>query len=255
MEKVATIIPTYNRKDWLPGAIDSAMRKEWDNSIVVVVDDGSTDGTNELLKEMLDKYSSFGEKLVIVFHHRNRNIANALNSGISTAMFMGADYIEWMSDDDRHLPQKTALQIQVFRNPPLEKLGLVYSGYDAIWINGPPENGHKPIRNIRAIPQYYLDRRAQWEAINKLCIINGSTIMVKTEVFKDVGMFDPSWFTAQDFEMWIRIIQKWNCFRIPVILCNRYEHPKTLTKYVDANKLNEDNKLFEYVKDWEMEEI
>lgn len=245
------VIPTYNRRDWLEGALASAIKKEWADLVVIIVDDGSTDDTAEFLKLAENDFSTTNKKFVHLHHEKNTNIASALNTGIEQAIEMGAEYIEWMSDDDRHWPHKTSMEIQVFRNPPLKKLGLVYSGYLALWVEGPPEKGFPIQRTVTAIPTYFPDRRAQWEAINKLCIINGSTTMIATEVFKDVGYFDPKWMCAQDFEFFIRLQRSFNTFRLPQVLCNRYEHPKTLTNFVDVNKLNEDNKLFEYVKNWE----
>lgn len=248
MERVATIVPTYNRSDWLHGAIESAMKKDWDNSVVIVVDGGSDEEHVDFLR---------GEdRVTSIFRERGGNIADALNDGIRYAIEEeDADYVEWCSDDDRHHPQKTAIEMKAFRYSPLAKLGLVYSGYDAFWVHGPPEDGNQPYRHVRAIPEYHADRTAQWKAINKLCIINGSTTMIKAEVFKDVGYFDSQWDYAQDFEFWIRIQKRWNVFRVPQVLGSRYEHSTTLTKHVDAHSLNEDSRLFEYVKDWELEEI
>lgn len=254
MEKVGTVIPTFNRSNWLQGAVQTAMAKQWDNMVVIVVDGNSTDNTPEVMK-VLETVFRLSRNLIYIRRNVDGNIAEALNTGILKALELGCDYVEWCSDDDRHLPHKTSMQIQVFKNPPIKKLGLVYSGYNALWIDGPPEEGHRVTQTVRAIPQYYSDRKAQWDAIRKLCIINGSTIMVKAEVFDEVGLFDPKWMCAQDFEMWIRIQRSYNCFRIPTVLCNRYEHPKTLTNYVDANKLNEDIKLFEFIKDWQLEEV
>jgi GT2 family glycosyltransferase len=258
MERVATVIPTYNRPKWLPGAVYSAMKKDWDDMVVIVVDDGSLElsrETTHLLEDLYDKYLTHDKEFTFHTHFENQGVAAALNTGLKIAREYGCEYFEWLSDDDRHLSHKTRLQMNYFRYGKLKKLGLVYAGYNAHFIEGPPEEGFTPSRTIRAISQYSPKREQQWNTLKKLCIINGSTALIKMEVFDDVGDFDTDFDYAQDYEMWIRIQRKWNTFRVPQVVCNRHEHPGTLTKYVDENKLNEDARLHEYIKDWELEPI
>jgi len=255
MERVATVIPTFNRLEWLPGAIESAMAKDWDNMVVIVVNDASTDGTEEWLYDYADKRTNIDKTFYWETHEENQGIPGALNTGIELAELCECDYVEWMSDDDRHYPQKTAVQMKAFKYPPIAKLGLVYSGYDAYWIHGPPENGNRPYRHVRAIPEYHSDRMAQWSALKKACIINGSTAMFPISVFKDVGLFSMDFPYCQDYEMWLRIMMKYNVFRIPMILGDRYEHGKTATDKVVAEGLQEEPQLYEYIKDWEPDTI
>lgn len=256
MEKVATVIPTYNRRNWLEGALVAAIKKQWGNLVVIVVDGGSTDDTAGFLKMAENDFSTTNIEFAHTVNQEDFGIAGTLNTGIKLAMKeYDAEYIEWMSDDDRHLPHKVNVQISYFRNEAMPKLGMVYSGYNAHWIDGPPEKGFRINRTVPAIPTYYPDRKAQWEALKKLCIINGSAALIKTEVFEDVGYFDPQWDYAQDYEMWLRIQRSWNTFRVPQILCDRFNHGEMLTEKVVAEGLGEEPRLFEYIKDWELEEI
>lgn len=256
MEKVATVIPTYNRRDWLPGAVKSAMEKDWDNMVVIVVNDASTDGTKDVLRLIADEVSVYNKVFDYDSHLENRGIPGALNTGITLAMNVhGAEYIEWMSDDDRHYPHKTAIQMNVFKYPPIANLGLVYSGYNAFWIHGPPENGNKPYRHVRAIPEYHPDRIAQWKALKRACIINGSTTMIDARVIELVGLFSMEFPYCQDYEYWFRIMMKYNVFRVPQVLGDRFEHGKTATDKVVAEGLQEEPQLYEYIKDWEPDTI
>ncbi|AGB38753.1 glycosyltransferase family 2 protein [Natronococcus occultus] len=99
---VSVVIPTYNRIDLLPKAIDSALRQTYNNLEIIVVDDCSTDGTRELLEE---RYES---EIQYLRHEKNRGGSAARNTGIEAA---SGEYIAFLDSDDEWLPQKVEKQV------------------------------------------------------------------------------------------------------------------------------------------------
>ena len=96
--KVSVIIPTYNRKDYIAEAIDSVLNQTYTNYEIIVVDDGSTDGTGELLRKR------YGDKIRF-FYKENGGCASARNYGIREAR---GEYVVFLDSDDKYLPEKLA---------------------------------------------------------------------------------------------------------------------------------------------------
>lgn len=113
--KVSVIIPTYNRKDYVTEAIDSVLNQTYKDFEVIVVDDGSTDGTGEILKE---KYRN----KIRYFYKENSGCASARNYGIRNAL---GEYIAFLDSDDKYLPKKLEDQIRILEKN--KEIGFVYS--------------------------------------------------------------------------------------------------------------------------------
>ena len=99
--KVSVIIPTYNRKGYIPDAIDSVLEQTYKDFEIIVVDDGSTDGTGEILRKR------YGEK-IRYFSKENGGCASARNFGVRMAR---GEYIAFLDSDDRYLPNKLEDQV------------------------------------------------------------------------------------------------------------------------------------------------
>ena len=102
MSKLVTIIiPSYNAEKWLDSAMNSALNQTWKQKEIIIVDDGSKDGTLRIAK----KYESHTVK---VFTQENRGASSARNRGLSIAQ---GDYIQWLDSDDLLSPDKIELQL------------------------------------------------------------------------------------------------------------------------------------------------
>lgn len=112
--KASIIIPTYNRSRFLAEAIDSALNQTYSNVEVIVVDDGSTDGTPQLLER-------YGGKIRVV-RQANGGCASARNAGIESA---GGEYLVFLDSDDRLMPEKLAREIAILNARPTH--GYVFS--------------------------------------------------------------------------------------------------------------------------------
>jgi glycosyltransferase involved in cell wall biosynthesis len=177
---VSVVIPTYNRADLLRQAIDSVLAQTYRPLELVVVDDGSTDGTPELLR-------SYGERLVAI-RQRNQGGTAARNAGTQRAR--GA-FLNWLDHDDLMRPDKIARQMQVFRAQPA--LGLVHCGYDKIDAEG------QVLERLVGLPEGDVARRLVCG-----CFLWSGAPLVKRACIERVGAFDESVWSS-DADLWLRI--------------------------------------------------
>lgn len=123
MPKVSVIIPTYNGERYIGEAIDSVLKQTYDDHEIIVVDDGSTDNTLQLLQ-------SYGKQLNWIAQE-NQGVAASRNAGLQLAQ---GEYIAFLDQDDVFLPDKLAFQIPLLEQQP--SLGLVSSGWQIVNATG-----------------------------------------------------------------------------------------------------------------------
>ncbi|MFS8117396.1 MAG: glycosyltransferase family 2 protein, partial [Microcoleus sp.] len=114
--QVSVIIPAYNGDRYIVQAVESVFAQTYTNWEIIVVDDGSTDETHQVLQPYLDK--------IRYIYQENRGVAAARNRGIQEAK---GEFIAFLDQDDFFLPDKLAAQIALFRQQP--SLGIVNSGW------------------------------------------------------------------------------------------------------------------------------
>ncbi|WP_349410296.1 glycosyltransferase [Pseudalkalibacillus sp. SCS-8] len=204
--KVSVVIPFYNCM-FVGEAIRSVLRQTYKNYEIIVVDDGSTINQH-LIHPYLDK--------VKYIQKPNGGTASALNKGIDTA---GGDLIAWLSSDDIFLRGKLSKQVAV-----MEETGadLVYSNFNHI-----NEQSKITRRNVGIVLDNRLDFLKQ---LPKSCPINGSTVLIKKDLFSTIGLFDESLKYTQDYDMWIRMAGKAHIHMINEPLINYRLHEKMGSK-------------------------
>ena len=185
--KVSIIIPVYNGSKYLNYAIESALDQTYNNTEIIVINDGSTDNglTDEIAK-------GYGDQ-IRYFHKDNGGTSSSLNFGIKK---MCGDYFSWLSHDDIYLPHKIEKQISYLTN---NNLKICYSKVILIDDKG------SIIRKDHS--QWY----PRTEAIKKILpanYINGCSILINIECFKKVGIFNEKLKYTQDTEMWIRLLSR-----------------------------------------------
>jgi glycosyltransferase involved in cell wall biosynthesis len=179
---VSVIIPTYNRASWLIDAIDSVLNQTFQDFELIIVDDGSTDGTHEIVAQ-------YGKRIQY-FYQSNRGPASARNLGIKKAK---ADLITFLDSDDRWLKQKLQTQVDLIQKYP--DIKICYT--DEIWIR----------RGIRVNQKKIHQKYSGWiyQKCLPLCIISPSSVMVNRDVFDKVGLFDDDFLVCEDYDLWLRI--------------------------------------------------
>ena len=192
---VSVVIPVFNRRAAVGCAIESVLAQTFQDFEVVVVDDGSTDGTTASVAEFAD------HRIRLIRHERNRGGSAARNTGIRAS---SAPYVAFLDSDDEWLPTKLQRQLEVFARSDNEELGLVYTG--AEWIF---PNGRVWLRIPR--PEVDLARALLTENV----IGETSVGMVRRSALDAIGRFDESLPSCQDMDLWLRICERFHAHLVP----------------------------------------
>jgi len=228
--RVSVIIPTYNRARFIERAIQSVLNQTYQGFELIVVDDGSTDDTEERVRNILRS----GIRFKYVRHDTNRGAAAARNTGIKIAV---GEYLAFLDSDDEWLPEKLGKQLRVFKESQDDKLGAVYSGFSYI-----KEEGNQKIADHLPKKRGYIFE----DMLEKSCVRGGPGIfLIKKEVFDQCGFFDereelPN--VLEDYDMWLRISKdyKFDFVGDPLVRCYRHPFSSTATvKEYDSAKAQE----------------
>jgi len=187
--KVSIIVPTYNRAHLVTETIDSILAQTVKDFELIVVDNESTDNTEEVIK-------SYTDRRIRYFQHQNNGlVAVNRNYGISKA---NGEYIAFCDDDDLWMPEKLERQVKLLDLN--KELGLVYSDSYIMDENGDLERDTL-FSNSRPLRGNVFDKLFQSNCIPTL------TVMIRREVLSKVGGFDPKYIIAQDYDLWLRIAE------------------------------------------------
>ncbi len=197
--KISVIIPTYNRKHTLQRAIDSVLAQTFKPYEIIIVDDGSKDGTKEWL---LQNYPS-----VQYIHQPNNGVSSARNKGIQISQ---GSWIALLDSDDEWMPEKLEYQsrfIELNRDSS-------FCHTNEIWIrNGVRVNQMKKHKKYGGdIFKHCLD----------ICRISPSSSIIKKDVFEEVGAFDESLTVCEDYDLWLRVTAKFNILFLDEPLIKKY---------------------------------
>ena len=189
--KVSIIVPTYNRAHLVTQTIDSILAQTVKDFELIVVDNESTDNTEEVIK-------SYTDRRIRYFRHQNNGlVAVNRNYGISEA---NGEYIAFCDDDDLWMPEKLERQIRLLDLN--KELGLVYSDSYIMDENGNLER-HSLRSSSRLLRGNVFDKLFQSNFIPML------TVIIRREVLSKVGGFDPKYVIAQDYDLWLRIAERY----------------------------------------------
>lgn len=207
--KVSIVIPVYNGGNYLREAIESAVAQTYDNIEIVVVNDGSTDdgATEEIAM-------SFGER-IRYFRKENGGVASALNFGIRN---MSGQYFSWLSHDDLYLPEKVEKQLAALQDYSADA-AVAFCDYCCIDPNG------EVLREAKVSPKSVLSIRC-FLATDVKTGMHGCSLLIPRAVFDQVGCFDESLTTSQDYDLWFRIAGAGIPFvQVPAALVLSRQHP------------------------------
>lgn len=193
--EVSVIIPTYNRADFVFAAIDSVLAQRAVNFELIVVDDGSTDGTWRELERRVETLESTSAKRIPmrIVRTENRGVAAARNAGVTLA---SAPLAAFLDSDDLWGPDKLARQIEYMRGHP----ECVISQTDEWWLrNGGRVN--PGLRHRKAAGDIFIDSL-------RTCLVTPSTVIMQTRVFRELGGFDEDFIAAEDYDLWLRVLAR-----------------------------------------------
>ena len=189
--QVSIVIPTYKRVDFLDRLLKSIEAQTFKDFEVIVVDDNSPN-----IKEyesIIEKYKNIFNEFKFITKEENKGAPHSRNIGIKEAKY---DLIALVDDDDEWLPTKLEKQVDIFKNSD-EKVGLVYT-----WTDVMDEN-RTTIHKYRSEIEGNVKKE-----IFKECFIPSPSVMVRKKAIVEAGLFDESFPSCQDWDMWTRIIMK-----------------------------------------------
>lgn len=206
---VSVIVTTYNRRRFLREAILSVLKQDYRDRELIVVDDGSTDGSHKEIEDLPVAY----------IWKENGGISSSRNKGIEMAR---GEYIAFLDVDD--LWKKNKLSVQI---PQMTAQGYSISYTDEIWI-----------RNGKRLNQKLRHKKYSGMIFDRclpLCIISPSSAVIRRAVFEDVGLFDESLPVCEDYDMWLKVAAKYPVLFIekPLII-KRGGHEDQLSRRYDG---------------------
>lgn len=199
-KQVSVIIPAFNRAEYIRMTVNSVLDQDYSSVELIVVDDGSTDGTYEILEEYAEK-----GKMRLLTHpgRANRGQSASLNLGLQAA---SGEFIAILDSDDLFLPGKLSVQVEYLNSHP--DVGLVYGmgeGVDGVghWLYDIHSSDHVEPNDPNAV---LLD----------CYFLLPQNALVRRSVYEEVGGFEESFRAAQDHDMLIRIAERTRFGFIPV---------------------------------------
>jgi len=184
----SVLVPTYNQAGYLGAALDSILAQTFSDFEIIVVNDGSTDNTEEVMK----KYAELDARIRI-FSKPNRGAGSALNHGLKNA---SGKWISWLSSDDLYLPYHLELRHSEIRQNP--EVQYIYS--IPLYFS---DDGHDPVDqpSLESLPPLHL----QTLTFLYMCYVNGITMVAKKELLEAGGGFCEYLKCSQDYATWTKL--------------------------------------------------
>lgn len=198
---VSIVLPTHNGARHIRQSIDSCLGQTYKNIELIIVNDGSTDNTNDIVLSYDDKRIRYYE------HKRNMGLPHAINTGFANA---NGDYFTWASDDN------------FYNNNAIEKMyaflqekncSFVYCDYFKFNDNNESETTRIKLPEIPELGKG-----------NQI----GACFLYSREIWKTIGYYDPETIMAEDWDYWIRVSKKFPMHHLAEPLCFYRVHSKSL---------------------------
>jgi glycosyltransferase involved in cell wall biosynthesis len=209
MPAVSVIIPTHNRAAWVGEAAASVLAQSYGDYELMVVDDGSTDGTGDVL-------ASLGGRLKVLRLEERQGVSAARNRGAALAR---GEWLAFLDSDDLWLPEKLARQMDYLRSHP----DCAICQTEEIWIrNGVRVNPPKTHR--KAGGDIFLPSLTR-------CLVSPSAVVLRRGLFEDLGGFDETLPAAEDYDLWLRLAWRQPVGLLPEpLIIKRGGHPDQLSR-------------------------
>ena len=221
---ISVVIPSYNRKEFLKRSIDSVINQTKKPFEIIVVDDGSTDGTETMIKSDYD--------FIKFIKQKNKGVSAARNIGIKVSI---GEWICFLDSDDEWKKDKLEKQINAMKSNPSYK--CFHS--NQIWI-----------KNGLRINQKKKHKKYGGDIFDKcldMCRISPSSVMIDKTVFDEVGNFNENLVVCEDYELWLRICDKYRVFFIDEPLIIKYGGHQGQLSYSIESIENHRIKALEYL--------
>ena len=212
MMNISVVIPTYNRIELLKRSIDSVINQTIKPSEIIIVDDGSNDGTEAMVKKQYDSLK--------IIKQKNKGVSAARNSGIKAS---SGEWICFLDSDDEWKNNKLEKQITFVANNSDYK----FFHSNEIWI-----------KNGKRINQKKKHKKYGGDIFKKcldMCRISPSSVLINKNIFEEIGFFNENLVVCEDYELWLRICDQYKVFFIDEPLIIKYGgHQGQLSYSIDS---------------------
>lgn len=201
--KVSIIVPIYDGSNYMQEAINSALAQIYKNTEIIVVNDGSTDNTDEVAR-------SYGDK-IRYFKKENGGVSSALNLALRE---MKGEYFSWLSHDDLYKPEKIEKQIKYLST--LENKNVIlYSDYERI-------DERSKIIGVAKLDHKMLQLKREYSLLRGC--VNGITLLIPKKAFDEYGFFNEKLKCIQDYELWNKMMNTYEFMHMPIVLAKYRIH-------------------------------
>jgi len=184
----SVIIPTFNREQFLNIVLKSVLDQSFDDFELIIIDDGSTDQTEEIVK-------SFKDQRIVYQFQDNHGVAHARNQGLQVAK---GRYIAFLDSDDKWVSQK------------LERVKNHIDQFPEFKIFHTEEIWYRGDELLNQKKKHKKPNGRVYQNALSLCCISISTAVISREVFDDVGTFDERLAACEDYDFWLRATHKYD---------------------------------------------
>lgn len=204
---VSVIIPTYNRADLLPATLDSVAAQTFTDFEILVVDDGSSDGTRELVEQR--------KQDIHYLWQPNQGVSEARNHALRVTK---AEFVAFLDSDDAWRPTFLEKTIARLRTHPDE--ALVYTDFVSIDARSRLLRGHRKTPHGGEVTA----------RLFASTFIHTSAVVMRADLIRSAGGFDGRLTHNEDYDLWLRLSLRYRFGLVPEPLCLRRCHPVSLSR-------------------------
>lgn len=216
---ISVVIPCYNAASYIGATLRSVFAQQWPGLEVLVVDDGSRDGSAELVEREFPQ--------VRVLRQPNQGVAVARNTGIRAA---SGRWIAFVDADDIWLPGKLQAQWALLQATPGAR--IAYTAWQ-VWDSTAPEPEPAYLAALQSAADQPRWQGASGWIYDQLlldCWVWTSTVLAERSLFDEVGLFDTALKVGEDYDLWLRISRVSPILRVPRPLALYRNHAQSITK-------------------------
>lgn len=218
---ISVIIPAYNAARTIAESIESVQRQTYPVDEIIVVDDGSTDETVEMVRKIS------GVKMVV---QENQGVSVARNHGVSKSH---GDYIAFLDADDLWHPQKIEIQMEAARQ--VKEFGII----------GGLHTEFSGVSELLSPLRYSLSEISispvKFQRFLSTCFFGPPSALIPRKIWEECGGFNPRWISGEDRDLWLRIASRHPVYRIelPLFYCRTNQVSNLSNKWALSGHINE----------------
>jgi len=206
--RVSVVMPVHNGELYLREALESILKQTFGDFEFIIIDDGSTDATRDILRSYADP------RIRLVYNEHNIGLTKSLNKGLGLAQ---GEYIARQDADDISHPERLAKQVEVLdNNPGVSILGTAYQRIDSQAL---------PLGTVEVLTD---NVELQNNLLVGDCFCHGSVAMRKRDV-ETVGKYNEAMEPAEDYDLWLRMSERSEVANLPEVLYSYRLHPQSVS--------------------------